>query len=1080
MNVGELTRSIQKPISIYVDEVVQALQEKLHKDLSVAKCSTPEDCNHKIKPRDLCKSCKSWFDKINDLHENSNNPKWRDKTNNNPSWHKNCKSAKWSEDHWEVAKFFMSALGSNLSTVKDAESTDISSLLNVLEWLTDRAFLGKTRVNVDLVRDLRSEVRNTWAHAPQHELSDDEMAQGFSIATEFLEDLENVWSHAENGKCLEYLKDLKTSRVTNVAESELQNHKLCLLLQSRSVDELKEEIIKIKDERSSDKNVIAEHEQKLKNLERTLDEFSQRMSKFESGEENMNIQFNNFAEDLKSFRAISDDIHEIRNCIGQIRDDLAKMNKRQKEQREPASCLPDRLPNFTARAAEVQKVITFLMNEEKAVVSLHGGPGFGKTAIAIEVSHKLSKDHDIPVVYSQLTTATNVDEMIGQLCLDVGVNHEDEDEGPKSSLILWLKNMKSKVIFVMDDIDNLLKDTTRSAFYQFVQLLRKNSNQHCQIVTTSRTAYEIRELVTGEVNVEEMDVEACMQLMRKQCPEQDDAFLQRLAELCGKIPLAMCVAGSRVDDFEDTDELLQHLQEQPMKTLECPESDEYVYRAINMSYKKCSDEEKETLVRLAVLKGSFSEEAAKAVIEKSNLDTKRVLKNLFSRSLIKQPTKHRYSIHLLIKRFLIEQQNGEDETAERAKAQAMRAELLMVKYYLKLGLDLTMKSYSKDKYKVSREDLKKEAHNIQNVLKICCQQSDPTTSDISDCLAQSKVYTTSARHFSLFIRTIIAGCTIDKFLQRCADMAQERKQHAIKINFDCLLADQERIKSLNGLNNDFDAKMEEIRTDLETHHEDSKKDKSLWAHYYQQYGRYLLRKCDSEKEYIRRLDVLVRAREQFEQSLRLRQQLPKKPVEIADRVYSLLQLGNICKKIATTEFHLEYSNRSEDSTKQAEEYYNEAIKLSKENLGEHELTSWCHKYLGDLFLQNKKSGKAEKAEKEFTDAKEMQESLGLNANKMHVSLLNNLGQCLTINGRVKEGIEILKSACDIAENLAENDDLNGCKAKVYKSLAIEYDSKGQKDEAVYYAKKALEFEEAINQKPREKLRKIVSNNISTK
>ncbi len=39
-----------------------------------------------------------------------------------------------------VAKLFMPALGSNHSTVKDAESTDISSLRNVLEWIKNRAF----------------------------------------------------------------------------------------------------------------------------------------------------------------------------------------------------------------------------------------------------------------------------------------------------------------------------------------------------------------------------------------------------------------------------------------------------------------------------------------------------------------------------------------------------------------------------------------------------------------------------------------------------------------------------------------------------------------------------------------------------------------------------------------------------------------------------------------------------------------------------------------------------------------------------------------------------------------------------
>ena len=55
-----------------------------------------------------------------------------------------------------------------------------------------------------------------------------------------------------------------------------------------------------------------------------------------------------------------------------------------------------------------------------------------------------------------------------------------------------------------------------------------------------------------------------------------DDFLRKLAERRGNIPLAMCIAGPLVDDFEDPDELLQYLEKQPMEALECPESDQYV------------------------------------------------------------------------------------------------------------------------------------------------------------------------------------------------------------------------------------------------------------------------------------------------------------------------------------------------------------------------------------------------------------------------------------------------------------------------------------------------------------------------
>lgn len=87
--------------------------------------------------------------------------------------------------------------------------------------------------------------------------------------------------------------------------------------------------------------------------------------------------------------------------------------------REPTNCMPDKLPMFTAREAEIQEVISFLHDERKAVVSLHGGPGFGKTAIAVVVSHKLSEELNIGVIFSHLSTATSVDEMILRLCQSV-------------------------------------------------------------------------------------------------------------------------------------------------------------------------------------------------------------------------------------------------------------------------------------------------------------------------------------------------------------------------------------------------------------------------------------------------------------------------------------------------------------------------------------------------------------------------------------------------------------------------------------------------------------------------------------
>ena len=79
-------------------------------------------------------------------------------------------------------------------------------------------------------------------------------------------------------------------------------------------------------------------------------------------------------------------------------------------------------------------------------------------------------------------------------------------------------------------------------------------------------------------------------------------------------------------------------------------------------------------------------------------------------------------------------------------------------------------------------------------------------------------------------------------------MAEENNQLAVKVNFDCLLADRQRSKTIGKSDRDFISKMEEIKKEFETHYEGLKEDKALCAHYHYQYGRYLSRKSESQQQ----------------------------------------------------------------------------------------------------------------------------------------------------------------------------------------------------------------------------------------
>ena len=104
-----------------------------------------------------------------------------------------------------------------------------------------------------------------------------------------------------------------------------------------------------------------------------------------------------YIQQLKEWKERDEDtlleLKDVKKEVSELRQKFENVIplKQNSQEWEPTSCLLDKLPMFTGRDAKIQKVIALLMAEKKAVVSISGGPGSGKTAIAIEVSHQLSE-----------------------------------------------------------------------------------------------------------------------------------------------------------------------------------------------------------------------------------------------------------------------------------------------------------------------------------------------------------------------------------------------------------------------------------------------------------------------------------------------------------------------------------------------------------------------------------------------------------------------------------------------------------------------------------------------------------------
>ena len=980
ITVAEVINLIRKPVALYTGQIVKNWHVKLC-CLLKGRCANPVVCKkasrRKTAHKKLCPSCNQWYQEIAKWHRNTTDKR-------QIKWRKNCDTSKWPVDPWEVAKFFMPILGDNKGTVKDAESTDLSSLLNVLEWMDDVIFYPDNRVDLDLVRKLRSRVRNPWAHSPNQELTNADLNNAFDTANKILADLDIVFSCDEVKKCIKDIKFVQTSGITNVVKAKLDALNLLRRELVADVSQMKGEINQLKENQISDRQIIKENEKKLEKLEILEKRTSQ-------------LQISNVQETER--RA------QIKNCI------------------------PDKPCMFIGRDAEVKEIISSLMKDDCGIVSIVGGPGFGKSTVAIEVSHHLIDNHDIIVIFSYLSNVSTVLDVFRRLCLDFGVNPGKDS---KLSFTLSLSSIKKRVVLVMDNIEQLLeKEKVRSEFTELLVTLRKNSQQQLQILATTRTAFSISNQPTKNIQIDELDEKFSVELLRTFCPNEEikDGYLSELANLCGFVPLAMCIAGSQIADLDDPFELIQWLNVEPMKALQS--TDKSVQTTIEVSFERLTDKYKMAFARLSVFNGNFQKKSAEEIIERDGSETQNFLGQLVARSLIQRSSDKRFVIHSLIRRFLADHDQLQDEKAI--------AQGLMVKHFLHMCHLLTMKSYSKDGFTFARELLKKDAHNVEETLKICCQdEATNLNPNVIKSLASSDIYNSSSRFFYNFGWDLLPLTVLRNFHESCIKLAGGREQVAIQLTFQCLVADQEGYKSA-WKSPEYINRMEAIKKAFDRNETALKDDRSLLSYCYYFYARYYSNQPKNTPYPDLSEDDLAP----------LSENKARNPTDNAHEVHILIRRADL-NKIRATEDKEKY----EEYMNCAKSLNNQALSSAKESLGDHELTCICYKLLGDLYIEN------EKALMYYSEAIKLRKNLQLDSNEPFVYLLKNYGSCLFYCDRFKESVETLHEARNIAEKLGEK---RPCTANVYYALARTFRSwKPDSQEAAKYAKAAVEMKDLLD------------------
>ena len=270
----------------------------------------------------------------------------------------------------------------------------------------------------------------------------------------------------------------------------------------------------------------------------------------------------------------------------------------------------------------------------------------------------------------------------------------------------------------MDNADDVLESGEPAEFTRLLEDMRMLAKGNVTFVVTSRKVFKDPSLLTKEVRLTPLSLDEAKKLLEYKVDESAQVKLSqagKLVELCGCVPLALCIVGSLFSDYTE-DELIKCLEEKPMDVLKEDLSDDNsVEKAIRTSFDSLGKSELEALLLLSAFPGPFDSTAAKSLITSSCPEQPQlILRSLKNRSLIEMSAPQIYHVHQLIQAYAKKiGQTKYSEGEEKAFA-----------HFMSRLADNANMYWSKDMCKASIESFNEDRHTFEYFLQFYLQETN--------------------------------------------------------------------------------------------------------------------------------------------------------------------------------------------------------------------------------------------------------------------------------------------------------------------------------------------------------------------
>ncbi|MDN5851868.1 MAG: NB-ARC domain-containing protein, partial [Actinomycetia bacterium] len=335
--------------------------------------------------------------------------------------------------------------------------------------------------------------------------------------------------------------------------------------------------------------------------------------------------------------------------------------------------LPPAIGSFTGRDDEMERIgsaLTGSRDRSVPVVNISGPGGIGKSALAVRAAHGVAEEFPDGQLYINMQGATpgvrplDPHEGLGRLLRSLGdADFDTPHDVEEASARLRTLTSDRRILVVLDDVVDE---------GQVRPLLPGGVG--CAVLITSRGVLAsldgAKSHQLGALNDDEaIDLLARVTGTERLVAEPDAG--RRLAQLCDRLPLALCIAGAKLTRRPNwpIGELVRRMTDEQRRLDELELPDRAVRASIAVSSTDLDAETARMFRLLGLLPGpDIGVPVAAALADRSEEQAERMLDQLADAQLADSPAPGRYRLHDLLRLFARDQAYALESEKDRDSA----------------------------------------------------------------------------------------------------------------------------------------------------------------------------------------------------------------------------------------------------------------------------------------------------------------------------------------------------------------------------------------------------------------------------